>query len=317
MKDHFGRSISYLRISVTDRCNLRCRYCMPENGIQKCSHRDILSLEEVLEIASAAVALGIRKIRLTGGEPLVRRGLLSLCSALSALPGLDTLCLTTNGQLLPQMAAELHTAGVRRVNISLDSLNPDTYRYITRGGDLAAAMAGIYAALDAGFDAVKLNVVLLGGINDDEISVLAGLSQALPLSLRFIELMPIGSAADLADTAYLPCSRVLAALPQLEPLPQQDGVAALYRLPGAVGTVGLISPLSNCFCPGCDRIRLTADGCIKPCLHSQEELSLRGLHGAALRSRLAEAIAAKPLGHQICFPASRSQASRDMYQIGG
>lgn len=318
MKDSFRREITYLRISLTDRCNLRCAYCMPPEGIEKRTHGQILSLEEIEEISRAAVELGVRKIRLTGGEPLVRRGVLTLCRRLRDIPALEELALTTNGILLPDMAADLKAAGVDRVNISLDTLNPLKYRRITRGGSLDAALAGIRAAKAAGLAPLKLNCVLIGGFNDDEIPALAALTQREPVEVRFIELMPIGDAAAFGPEAYLPCETVLERLPTLKPLEETDsGVAERFRLPGAVGTVGLIRPVSQCFCARCDRIRLTADGCLKPCLHSREELPVRGLHGRALRQRLEEAILRKPEQHGELSVRVRSQAARNMNQIGG
>lgn len=316
MKDSFDREIRYLRISLTDRCNLRCIYCMPKGGIVQCRRQDILSLEEILSIAQAAVELGVRKIRLTGGEPLLCPGILSLCNALAALPGLEELSLTTNGCLLAPLAADLKAAGLHRVNLSLDSLDPEKYRRITQGGQLSQALSGIRAALAAGLP-LKINTVLLGGINEDEIGALAALSQTHPLSLRFIELMPLGGARTLPPAAYVPCRRVLEILPQLEPLEEMDGVARLYRLPNARGTVGLISPLSHSFCPDCDRIRLTADGFLKPCLHGDLEIPLRGLTGPALRQALQSAILQKPKCHGALSPLAPSPASRGMNQIGG
>jgi len=312
-----GREITYLRVSLTDLCNLRCVYCMPPEGVAKRGHRDILSLEEIAEIARAAASLGVKKIRLTGGEPLVRRGVAGLCRELAAIPGVEELALTTNGVLLPRMAEELRAAGVRRVNISLDTLDAEKYAKITRGGRLSDALAGIRAAKDAGFSPVKLNAVLIGGFNDDEIPALAALTEREPVEVRFIELMPIGRTQPFGPEAYLPCSAVLDRLPALEPLPPDGGVARRYRLPGAAGTVGLISPLSCNFCGSCNRLRLTADGFLKPCLHAKEELPVRGLHGEALRRRLQEAAWAKPAEHGLLSASARSGAMRNMNQIGG
>lgn len=317
MKDTFEREIAYLRVSLTDLCNLRCTYCMPPEGVKKREHQAILSLEEIEEIVREAAALGIRKVRLTGGEPLVRRGVTTLCRKLRSIPELEELALTTNGILLPGLAAELKAAGVDRVNISLDTLDPEKYRRITRGGALEEALAGIQAAWDAGLTPLKLNCVLIGGFNDDEIPALAALTREGPVEVRFIELMPIGDAAGFGPEAYLSCEAALERLPRLERLPESGGVAERYRLPGAAGTVGLIRPLSRCFCARCDRIRLTADGCLKPCLHSREEIPIRGLHGEALRSRLRQAILHKPERHGELSARLRSEADRDMNQIGG
>ena len=316
LRDRFGRGIDYLRISITDRCNLRCRYCMPAEGVKKREHRDILSLEEITEIAQEAVALGVRKIRVTGGEPLVRQGVCSLCQKLSAIDGLEDLALTTNGLLLPVLAQELKTAGVGRVNISLDTLDPVKYRYITRGGTLENALAGIRAAWDAELRPVKINTVLAGGFNDDEILALAELTRELPIEVRFIELMPMTGTDVFGPQAYLPCCVVLERLPLLE-REEDSGVARRFRLPGAAGTIGLISPLSCGFCGSCNRLRLTADGFLKPCLHSRAEIPVRGLHGAALRKKIREAILQKPAQHGALSPTERSDAGRDMNQIGG
>ena len=318
MKDTFEREITYLRISLTDLCNLRCVYCMPPEGVRKQAHDQILSLEEIGEIARAAVELGVKKIRLTGGEPLVRRGVLSLCRELRRIPRLQELTLTTNGLLLPGMAAELKAAGVDRVNVSLDTLDPEKYRRITRGGCLEDALAGIQAARDAGLTPLKLNCVLIGGVNDDEITALAALTERAPVEVRFIELMPIGDTAGFGPDAYLPCEAVLERLPRLEPAAgERAGVAERFRLPGAAGTVGLIRPLSRCFCAQCDRIRLTADGYLTPCLHSREEISVRGLHGPDLRRRLEQAIRHKPEQHGQLSASARSESARGMNRIGG
>ena len=318
MKDRYGREISYLRISLTDLCNLRCVYCMPAEGISKLRHRDILSLEEVTEIAGAAVELGIRKIRLTGGEPLVRRGVVELVRKLKALPGLEELALTTNGILLPELARPLKDAGLDRVNISLDTLDAEKYRRLTRLGSLEQALWGIRAAEDAGLSPIKLNAVLIGGVNDDEIPALVALTETKPIELRFIELMPIGDMPDFGPEAYLPAETVLERLPELRPVESPRGsVARLYALPGAAGRVGLIRPVSCSFCSECSRIRLTADGYLKPCLHSDKEFPLKGLHGDALREAILAAVSAKPEAHAALSATERSDAGRNMNEIGG
>lgn len=317
MRDNFGREIDYLRISVTDLCNLRCRYCMPPEGVKKQSHRDILSLEEIEEIARAAVSLGVKKLRLTGGEPLLRRGIVELCEKLSAIPGVEELALTTNAVRLTELAKPLKAAGVQRVNISLDTLNAEKYRAITRCGDIEGAFAGIRAAAEAGLTPLKINTVLIGGFNDDEIPALTDLTKEYPIELRFIELMPIGDAAPFPGAAYLPCSVVPERCSGLVPIESGRGVAARYRFPGAPGTVGLIRPLSCSFCPDCSRLRLTADGYLKPCLHSKEEIPLRGLHGDALTERIREAILQKPKEHGVLSADSRSETIRSMNAIGG
>ena len=322
MRDRYGREIDYLRISLTDLCNLRCMYCMPAEGVDKHSHRDNLSLEEVAEIAAAAVELGVKKIRLTGGEPLVRRGITGLVGKLAALPGLRELTMTTNGILLPGMARELKAAGLTRVNLSLDTLDPEKYRKITRVGTLDDALAGLRCAEEAGLTPLKVNAVLIGGFNDDEIPAMVELTRERPLEMRFIELMPIGDTDVFGAAAYLPVDAVLERAPELEPLPEGEApprgsVARLYALPGAAGRVGLISPVSCSFCGGCNRVRLTADGFIKPCLHSGKEYPLRGLHGDALRAALADAIGQKPEEHGVLSKTERSGAGRNMHEIGG
>ena len=317
MKDNFARSITYLRVSVTDLCNLRCRYCMPECGVDKREHGDILRFEEIQEIVAAAAELGVRKVRITGGEPLVRPGLPELCHRLSRIPGVEELDLTTNGLLLERDARALKEAGVCRVNISLDTLKPDRFSEMTRGGDLNQVFRGIEAARRVGLTPIKLNTVLIGGFNDDEISDLVELTGNQDLEVRFIELMPLGPGADFPPQAFLPCDTVLERVPELRPLEQTCGVARLYQLPKARGRVGLISPVSHDFCYCCDRVRLTSDGKLKPCLHSDKEFSLRGLRGMELRETLAEAIRSKPQSHQPLEPGHPTAGGRPMNRIGG
>ena len=314
MKDQFEREISYLRISITDLCNLRCRYCMPDGVCQK-DHRDILSFEEIQEITSAAAELGIHKVRITGGEPLVRRGCVELCRMISGIPGIREVDLTTNGILLPRYARDLKEAGVNRVNISLDTMDPEKYAYITGGGSLKDAMDGIQAAFDAGLTPVKVNTVLIGGFNDAEIPAFVEMTRETPVELRFIELMPMGG--EFGKEAYLPGQIVLDRVPELKPLPENGGVARLYRLPGGAGRVGLISPLSRHFCGTCNRLRLTSEGNLKPCLHSGQEISVRSKHGEALKDTLRQAIFHKPQMHGILDADHRSEAGRTMNTIGG
>ena len=316
MTDSFGRNINYLRVSLTDRCNLRCRYCMPEKGIDKISHADILSLEDIYEIIHTAVEMGFSKVRLTGGEPLVRKGVIELCRSISGLSGVKDFAMTTNGLLLPEMARELKAAGLMRLNISLDTLDPDKYHQITRIGSLDDALAGIAAAEEAGFTNIKLNTVLIGGFNDCEIPRLVELTKQKSYQVRFIELMPIGHAYPFDREAYLPMRTVLERVPELEPVQSDGGVARLYRLPGAKGTVGLISPLSSHFCPECNRIRITPDGRLKPCLHSAQEIPLRGLHGENLERALREGMFGKPVSHHM-QSGQPSESRRGMSQIGG
>ena len=317
MIDQFGRSITYLRLSVTELCNLRCRYCMPAEGVCKKSHADMLTEDEMILAVEAAASLGITKLRITGGEPLVKKNILSICRRAAAVPGIQKVCLTTNGILLPQLAKPLREAGVRRLNLSLDTLNPDKYAYITRIGRIEDFWRGFHAALDAGFDKIKLNAVLVGGFNDDEIVPLAELTKQYPVDMRFIEMMPMCDSARFGPDAYIPFTRVLEALPEAQPVPKDGGVAKLYRLPGAKGNIGLISPVSAHFCGDCNRIRLTADGKVKPCLHSNAEYPLKGLDSEGMRVQLEKAIWGKPKWHGDLDAAHHSGAGRNMNQIGG
>ncbi len=317
MLDSFGRDISYMRVSVTELCNLRCRYCMPEDGVCKKAHEEMLSEDEMILAVRAAAALGIRKLRITGGEPLVKKNILSICRRAAAVEGIEELCITTNGILLPAMAVPLKEAGVRRVNISLDTLDAEKFRYITRLGNLEQALTGIRSALDTGFEKVKLNAVLIGGFNDDEIPALAELTRRWPVDLRFIELMPMLDDDSFGPEAFLPCGTVLERLPELVPQEADGGVAKLYRLPGARGSIGLISPVSAHFCAACNRIRLTADGRIKPCLHASAEYSLKGQDYEGMLQTLRNAILSKPSWHGALDAANHSRAGRSMNQIGG
>ena len=317
MIDRLGRNITYLRISVTDKCNLRCRYCMPEDGVCKKNHADMLTEDEFITAVEAAAALGITKVRITGGEPLVRKNIVSICRRTAEVEGIEEVCLTTNGVLLPHLAKPLKEAGVKRLNLSLDTLNPEKYAYITRIGTLDHFKAGLDAAFEAGFEKIKINSVLIGGFNDDEIVDLANLTMQYPLDMRFIELMPMYDSGDFGMDAYLPYSKVLEKLPEAVAVPHDGGVAKLYRLPGAKGNIGLISPVSAHFCGECNRLRLTADGKLKPCLHSGDEFSIKGLDRDEMLAEFERAILAKPSCHIELSHASRSQAGRNMNQIGG
>ena len=280
----------------------------------KKAHADILSIEELTDIARAAYELGVNKIRLTGGEPLLRRGIVTLCRNIKSISAEIELAITTNGTLLPKMAADLKKAGVDRLNISLDTLNPDTYRAITRRGDLQDALDGIKAAQDAGFDNIKINTVLLGGTNDSDIREMIALTKDMDLQVRFIELMPIGEAAHKAQSLFLSVEEIERYLNSAAMM-TVDGVARVYRMPGYKGTIGLISPMSNSFCPTCNKIRVTADGKLKPCLHSDTEIDLRGLHGEALKKAILDGVVQKPPGHEL--GAYGSFADRNMNEIGG
>ena len=317
MIDNHGRQINYLRLSVTERCNLRCRYCMPEDGICRMDRIELMTEEEMIRAVEVAASLGIRKLRITGGEPLVKCNILSICQRAAAVEGIEEVCITTNGTLLPKLAKPLKEAGVKRINLSLDTLNPHKYAYITRRGTLDEAMAGLQAALDVGFEKVKINAVLIGGFNDDEILPLAELTKQYPVDVRFIELMPIQDHDEFGEAAFIPCREIIRRLPEAVPQKKDGGVARLYRLPEALGNIGLISPLSDHFCASCNRIRLTADGKLKPCLHSGDEFSIKGLDRDGMLAEFERAILAKPSCHIELSHASRSQAGRNMNQIGG
>lgn len=315
MKDRYGRTIKYLRLSVTDLCNCRCVYCMGENGVPRLPHSAILSFEEIEEIVRAAVSLGVTKVRLTGGEPLVRRGIDELVRRLRGIEGVEELAMTTNGARLAEYAARLKSAGLDRLNVSLDTLDPEKFRRITRIGELRDTLDGLDAARRAGFERIKLNTVLMGGVNDDEIAEIAALAKDGAFDVRFIELMPIGECTDWDRRRFLPAERVLEYLPKGERVPS-DGVAELWHPAGFRGTVGLIRPLSHRFCADCDRIRVTADGCLKPCLHSAREIPLRGKHGEALVRTIAEGMQTKPREHHMA-DGHASESRRGMNRIGG
>ena len=319
MQDSFQRDIYYLRISVTDLCNLRCRYCMPEEGVEKYSHEQILGVEEIVEIAGACAELGVRKIRLTGGEPLVRRGIVNICQEISAIPQIKELCMTTNGLLLKQYASQLKEAGVDRLNISLDTLQNDKYIQMTRckssDKPVDLVFEGIQAAREAGFENIKINAVLIGGFNDDEIPEFVDLTKDQDIQMRFIELMPIGEAEGFGRDSFLPNDTVLKMVPELRPA-GESGVATLYQADGYQGTVGLISPVNRHFCSKCSRLRLTADGKLKACLHSSKETSVRGLHGDALRAAIEQEIRNKPENYDLSYD-NPSSSQRNMNRIGG
>ena len=317
MIDRLGRDITYLRISVTDKCNLRCRYCMPEEGVCKKSHADMLTEDEIIQAVEAAAALGIRKIRITGGEPLIKKNIVSICRRTAAVEGIKEVCLTTNGILLPQLAKELKAAGVKRINLSLDTLDPEKYAHITRVGKLENFYAGLAAAFEAGFEKIKVNAVLIGGFNEDEIIPLTNLTKEYPLDMRFIELMPILNSDEFGETAYVPYSRVLEKLPEAVPVEPDGGVAKLYRLPNAKGNIGLISPINAHFCGECNRLRLTQDGKLKPCLHAADEYSIKGLDFDGMKAVMEQAIWNKPAWHGDLDAINRSKAGRNMNEIGG
>lgn len=330
MKDTFGRNIDYLRISLTDRCNLRCIYCMPEAGVESLPHENILSIEEYAQVVRVATETGVKHVRLTGGEPLVRKGCVNLVRQIAAIPGIETVALTTNGVLLPKFAKELKEAGLSRINISLDTLDPEQYAAITRRGHLEDALAGLETAIETGFDPIKINAVAIRSLNQDWVSF-ARLTLDRPLHVRFIEYMPVGHGFttagwgpkdviptnELQETISTACEAAgLGALvPAEDSKPQGNGPAKYWKLPEAKGTIGFISSVSNHFCASCNRLRLTADGRMKPCLFSDQELDMRAAvrtNDDAIKSVLAEALHVKPENH-----AHRVGTKRMMNQVGG
>ncbi len=329
LKDKQGRKHDYLRISVTDRCNLRCVYCMGDDGIEQTSHEAILSYEDILKVVTAGAELGISKIRITGGEPLVRKDLVQLIEMIAAVPGVTDLAMTTNGTLLSRYAEALKRAGLNRVNISLDTLQADKYQIITRCGKLEDAMKGIEYALQYGLEPVKLNTVLMKGINDDEVVDFLQLAREKPLHIRFIEYMQIGDHDRGYSSHYLPLSFVekaaeKAGLPLTPvPLPGGAGPAESYSIPGGKGTIGLIHPISKHFCDSCNRLRLTAEGSLKACLYWQDEKPVHTvLHDkAALQDLIKEVLGGKPVEHQMAADGNCSTINpgtmRSMSKTGG
>ncbi len=326
MQDKFQRQINYLRISLTDRCNLRCVYCMPAEGVQWLPHKEILTIEEIVAVVEAGVQVGIRKVRLTGGEPLVRRGIIDLIKRLNDIPEIDDIALTTNGMLLGDMAGDLKAAGLKRVNVSLDTLDPARFHRITRYGDLNLVLRGINTALDYGLEPVKINTVAMRGFNDDELVDLARLTLDKPLHVRFIELMPIGTSDDWSHVKFISSQEIreliTGALGNLEDEKKVpgSGPARYSRISGAAGTIGFISAVSNHFCATCNRLRLTASGQLRPCLFSGREVDLKQvLRSGAGPDELArifqEAILSKPDSHDLA--ASWQKDDRIMSQIGG
>lgn len=326
MTDMFSRSISYLRISLTDHCNLRCQYCTPQEGRIKLANEELLSYEEILRVASLAVSLGIEKVRLTGGEPLVRRDVLSFIKTLAKIPGLNDIRLTTNGVLLADYAEALQEAGISKLNISLDTLRPDRFRQITGVDAFARVWAGISKVKEMGFSPIKLNVVAMKGVNDDEFIDIARLSITEPLQIRFIEFMPIGASSTWDKGKYISSQgimEILKPLGPLEPVPakRMDGPARVYRFAGASGSVGFISPISHHFCDRCNRLRLTSEGRLRSCLLSDKETDLKGSlrDGATdeeIRELIIAAILNKPKGHTISADSGGS-CHGQMSRIGG
>lgn len=318
MKDSFGREINYLRISLTDRCNLRCRYCMPEQGVSKFLHEEMLTLEEIYEIAKAFVDLGVNKLRFTGGEPLARKGIVDLISNVSKLKGVKDLAMTTNGILLKDYAKKLKEAGLNRVNVSLDTLDEEKYKFITRGGKLKDVLESIDEARRVGLTPIKINTVLIGGFNDDEIESLVKLTEKEEIDVRFIELMPIGEAASWAKEKFISNDIILEKVKELIPIPREDisSPAVYYKLPKGKGKVGIINPISCKFCANCNRVRLTAKGQLKLCLHSNKEIALKKAlnSGQDIKKLILDSISQKEESHHL---EEGKYIKRNMNQIGG
>lgn len=333
MKDAHGRTIDYLRISLTDRCNLRCIYCMPEEGVRSIGHEDILSLEEIVQVVRIAADLGFKHIRLTGGEPLVRKGVVDCIREIVKTPGIERVAMTTNGILLPKMADDLKAAGLARVNISLDTLDEAQYRQITRRGELKDALAGIDAALKVGLSPVKVNAVVVRSLHQDLLAF-AKMSLDRPLHVRFIEYMPVGESSGIDGCGWGPQDVIDSAdviqiineqakseglgelIPQDKKAAEGWGPARYYQFAGALGTVGVISPMSRHFCSECNRLRLTADGKLRPCLFSDTEYDVRtSLRQGKLDEVYAaihQALGFKPEDHEGIIGTKRK-----MSQIGG
>jgi cyclic pyranopterin phosphate synthase len=326
MLDGYGRNISYLRISVTDRCNFRCVYCMPPQGREWLDHADILTYEELLRLIKVFNGQGVTKIRLTGGEPLVRKGLVDFVAAITAQGGIEDISLTTNGSLLPPLARDLKAAGLNRVNISLDTVNPLSFAKLTTCGRLEDTLKGVESAMAAGLSPVKLNVVLTEALTMKDLTFFAELVYNYPIAVRFIEYMPIGGAGasrapDIDTVRKLLNQAGRAMLKPTGPV-RGNGPAKYYRFPKAQGAFGFITPISEHFCGVCNRLRLTADGKLRPCLLSDKEIDIKTplRSGAGDRELVAlfhAAIAAKPEGHTLCRASGFPDFERTMSQIGG
>ena len=324
--DTYNRKIDYIRISVTDRCNLRCIYCMPSEGVREIIHSEILTYEEIIRILSVAIRLGIKKVRITGGEPLVRKGLPSLIKSISSLDEIEEISLTTNGVLLKRFAKELKEAGLNRINISLDSLNPEKYERITKGNHLSEVWEGIKISEELGFSPVKINMVPIRGFNDDEIKEFASLTFEKPYHIRFIEFMPTGAKDIWSKEKYISTKElkeIISKLGELKPINNEwgSGPAKNFKLPDAKGVIGFISAISDHFCAGCNRLRLTSDGKLRPCLFSDSEIDLKkalreGCDDNELQRLLLLALQIKPERHNI-NESDPDAIKRPMSAIGG
>ncbi|MCK8061129.1 MULTISPECIES: GTP 3',8-cyclase MoaA [unclassified Fusibacter] len=319
MQDSFGRKMEYLRLSVTDRCNLRCQYCMPESGCEKRAHDSILRNEDFIKLVESMADMGVEKVRLTGGEPLVRKGLASMIKGIRDIKGIEEVTLTTNGLLLEDQLDDLKASGLSRLNISLDSLNPETYRRLTRGGDLASVLRGIDKALKLDLKPIKINVVLIKGENDHEFDDFLNAFDP-SIEIRFIELMPIGEAASWNKEKFINLNTFISEREDLIPIAQHGngGPCRYYKHLPTGRTVGMINPISDHFCDQCNRLRITSDGILKTCLHDRSEINLRPYLNQPedLKQIILNAVAAKPESHQL-NQTNSVPIRRNMYTIGG
>lgn len=329
MIDQYRRKMEYVRISLTDRCNLRCRYCMPPHGIKKLRHEDVLTFAEILRVVRALALLGVRKVRLTGGEPLIRRGIVDLVREIHVVPGIEQVVLTTNGVLLDELAEPLVRAGLSGVNISLDTLNVETFASITRRPLFDKVRKGISKWQELGFSPIKFNCVPIAGVNESEIPALAALARKQDVKVRFIELMPIGCAYEVGYKG-VPMGRVRDILEKAYgPLKAADlpsgtvnGPAVYYRLAGFRGEIGFIDAIDHKFCSSCNRVRLTAEGFLKLCLNAKTGLDIRtllrsGISEEALQLAIQQAVYHKPEEHFFDDKNNRIRDSRAMVQVGG
>lgn len=325
MTDKYHRTIDYMRISITDRCNLRCLYCMPEKGIKLFDHKEILTYEEITRVVRVAASLGVKKIRITGGEPLLKRDLDFLIASISSIEGIEDISLTTNGVLLKQYAQSLKKAGLKRVNISLDTFKKDRYREITRGGNIEEVLQGIEEAERLGLKPLKINMVPIRGLNDDEIEDFAKMTMQSERQVRFIEFMPFGSKELWSKDRYIATDEIkqrVSAIAPIEPVRlRQSGPARYFKFKDAKGVIGFISPITHHFCGSCNRLRLTSNGLLRPCLFSDTEIDIK----SALRNNcddrelerlLRLSIEVKPKGHDLGHQRD-ILSLRPMSKIGG
>jgi cyclic pyranopterin phosphate synthase len=330
MLDKFNREINYLRVSITDRCNLHCTYCRPKEGISLQGHNDILRYEEIIRIVSVAVKMGLVKVRVTGGEPLVRRGFVNFMTLLKKIDGLKDISFTTNGILLEEFARNIFDAGICRINISLDSLNKDKYFRITNGGNLDAVLRGISRAEEVGFSPIKINTVAMKGFNYDEVLDFARLAANKPFQVRFIELMPVGQVNSGYSEDYVSATQLIQKISERYELEQvkdkknkSDGPARIFKIKGGQGEIGFINPVSDHFCSTCNRLRLTSDGKLRVCLLNEDEIDLKkalreNCSDTELEKLIRGAILLKPKQHDlICTEMHLKKCYRNMSAIGG